>query len=695
MAEHKIQISEDPEDILQEIGAEVSKKRLNARGDVGIPYEVYKAPGAAGIKSVVPISGGEVRGSYESQKGVPTVKIGATKSFGDLNVSADAIREGVRNSLKARADMPVGGGRGYLEGQYNPDVTSYRAGVGMPLYGGDFSAGAQRIVPREGMPMNQFDLMYKRQFASGGSVPSMGGIARNLAAQGRNGDDILVHMNRKEAAGIASLAPGGLTTNPHTGLPEAFNLMKSRFLPTIAAIGSQFLFPGNPWAAAIAAGGTSVAQGNSLQQGLMQGAMAGAGVGVSNALAVEGAAQPVSSALSQEGADLASAYSAGPATPPPVSTSGIGGDATNFANVQNAANAATQSPSLTSPALNASQIGEGNQVLAREAGQYADDLSRYSGAEGGYQAPSVNSPYAMPARNSFLGSERLGNVMAGASNPEALKNALVSRNGLMLGLGAIGASGLLEPKAVGPNQSNIMSSSYRPISAYDRKVSYTPAGYDPRTGEWNYFPGDRFARYAAGGQVNQPSLPLDLSQNYPGSNTTKSSYATIPSTNSQEVVDGYGPKIDPFTGAQKMASGGIAMFDQGGDVSRIREIRRSYSSRAQAEKDVMRGGEVAKRLGLASADDPALNYAFGPRQHLDGRGDGMSDSIPATIEGRQPALLSKDEFVVPADVVSHLGNGSSEAGADKLYRMLDKVRQARTGTKKQGKQIVPEKYLPA
>ena len=178
MAEHKIQISDDPEDILQEVGAEVSKKRLNARGDVGIPYEAYKAPGAAGIKSVVPISGGEIRGSYEDIKGVPTVKIGATKSFGDLNVSADAIREGIRNSLKARADMPVGEGRGYLEGQYNPDVTSYRAGVGMPLYGGQFTAGAQRIAPREGRPMNQLDLMYQRQFASGGSVPKMRGIAQ-------------------------------------------------------------------------------------------------------------------------------------------------------------------------------------------------------------------------------------------------------------------------------------------------------------------------------------------------------------------------------------------------------------------------------------------------------------------------------------------------------------------------------------
>jgi hypothetical protein len=81
--------------------------------------------------------------------------------------------------------------------------------------------------------------------------------------------------------------------------------------------------------------------------------------------------------------------------------------------------------------------------------------------------------------------------------------------------------------------------------------------------------------------------------------------------------------------------------------------------------------------------------------YLDGQGDGMSDSIPATIEGKQPARLSNSEFVIPADVVSHLGNGSSEAGSKRLYSMLDRVRKARTGNKKQGKEIKAEKYLPA
>jgi hypothetical protein len=72
----------------------------------------------------------------------------------------------------------------------------------------------------------------------------------------------------------------------------------------------------------------------------------------------------------------------------------------------------------------------------------------------------------------------------------------------------------------------------------------------------------------------------------------------------------------------------------------------------------------------------------------------MSDSIKATIDGNQEARLADGEFVIPADVVSHLGNGSSKAGAKQLYSMMDKVRKARTGTKKQGRQINPNKLMP-
>ena len=87
-------------------------------------------------------------------------------------------------------------------------------------------------------------------------------------------------------------------------------------------------------------------------------------------------------------------------------------------------------------------------------------------------------------------------------------------------------------------------------------------------------------------------------------------------------------------------------------------------------------------------------YSDGGRM-LKGPGDGMSDSIPGVIGNKQPARLADGEFVVPADVVSHLGNGSTDAGAKRLYAMMDQVRKARTGNKKQGKQIKAQKYLPA
>jgi len=81
-------------------------------------------------------------------------------------------------------------------------------------------------------------------------------------------------------------------------------------------------------------------------------------------------------------------------------------------------------------------------------------------------------------------------------------------------------------------------------------------------------------------------------------------------------------------------------------------------------------------------------------QYLRGHTDGMEDKLRTTIDGKQPAALSHGEFVIPADVVSHLGNGNSDAGAKRLYQMMDRIRQARTGTKQQGKQINANKYLP-
>jgi len=95
-------------------------------------------------------------------------------------------------------------------------------------------------------------------------------------------------------------------------------------------------------------------------------------------------------------------------------------------------------------------------------------------------------------------------------------------------------------------------------------------------------------------------------------------------------------------------------------------------------------------IGMA---DGGIAMAKG--RYLQGGTDGMADKISTTIDGNQEAALSHGEFVIPADVVSHLGNGNSDAGAKKLYAMMDRIREARTGTKEQGKKINPDKFLAA
>ncbi len=112
--------------------------------------------------------------------------------------------------------------------------------------------------------------------------------------------------------------------------------------------------------------------------------------------------------------------------------------------------------------------------------------------------------------------------------------------------------------------------------------------------------------------------------------------------------------------------------------------------------------EVAAATGTPLADVQAA-YASTKKmaaggmakgRYLQGETDGMADELPAQIGESQPAALSHGEFVIPADVVSHLGNGNSDAGAKKLYQMMDKIRMARTGNKKQGKKINPDKFMP-
>ena len=210
------------------------------------------------------------------------------------------------------------------------------------------------------------------------------------------------------------------------------------------------------------------------------------------------------------------------------------------------------------------------------------------------------------------------------------------------------------PATIGPNTQQLSPATQQLLNQYGISSQQAQQGISALQGA-----GLTVKPAADGGLMQNGADQTDFmgQSAYPMSQQVTPHYAT-PSqmpTSAQSAMASYEPNTNPLTGeatAVNMASGGIASngYHLGG-----------YSD----------GGRLLK-----------------------GPGDGMSDEIPATIGHKQPARLADGEFVVPADVVSHLGNGSTDAGAKHLYKMMDKVRTARVGHKKQGKQIKANKFLP-
>lgn len=144
----------------------------------------------------------------------------------------------------------------------------------------------------------------------------------------------------------------------------------------------------------------------------------------------------------------------------------------------------------------------------------------------------------------------------------------------------------------------------------------------------------------------------------------------------------------------KEEAAGLETLNKANPARQERNVLQAGAEKKEAEeKEIKPASSVIDKL-------PVPKYASGggiadmaKGRYLAGATDGMADKIPARIGGKQEARLSHGEFVIPADVVGHLGNGNSEAGAQRLYAMMDKIRKARTGTAKQGKQINPDKFL--
>lgn len=524
-------------------------------------------------------------------------------------------------------------------------------------------------------------------------------VAQGLASLGRGNDKMLVHMTPGEVQGLQRLAMahgGSLTINPHTGLPEAGIL--DSLLPTLIGVGLTAATGLPAWGIGLGVGGATALASGSLQKGLMAGLGAFGGAGLGGALEGFGGAQAAKDLAVQKTMEDAAI---------------------------NAAAEGTQLPSWYKDVVSSTTALPAPTALAADA-TMAD---RFTSMGRGIGA-AVDSPSAFGSEVTKQLGGKYGAMAAAAPT-------------VMAGLQALNKPATLQGNAVAQNKGNI------------RPYQYTVGQVDPEAqrqvsqfgfSKVPYFTGQGYTAQpiyaaAAGGQVPSPSLPLDLSQNYPGSNISKSSYATLPSTDSQEVVDGYGPKINPFTGAEGMAAGGLAKFGSGGISVDSSGHRTEYSSgddrgvisRLLSGNSYSGNGLGSGFTGLLSqiqpqgafGSAPMDEYVYDPETQqyvkrtpdmqmaaggiaalpeyaaggklLRGPGDGMSDDIPAVIKGETPqrAALADGEFVIPADVVSHLGNGSTDAGAKRLYTMMDRVRKARTGNPKQGKQINAERLMPA
>ena len=528
--------------------------------------------------------------------------------------------------------------------------------------------------------------------------------SQGLASLGRNGDSMLVHMNPTEVAGLQGLAMsqgGSLTINPHTGLPEAFSLsgVFSSLLPMFAGA----MFPGAGFAmqpllaGALTGGVLAKVQGKDPLMGGLMGGLGGIG-GSNLAQGLGGAASGVAAGGSTP-YSLAGGYvdpstigaMVGPQAPgTALANTGLQSSQSMMMNpvVRNAVQATQQAGGILP---NTGSFMDKELTALSNAGRGAGNLiTGKPGAFEGFKNAFIDPKTGTGALTNFQAATKIGMPVGGAllgglepsdiygepiNMDEAKKKQAYNPNAT---LNLSGDTGLRLYATGGTIQSGGIRDLY---GTPDNQPTISPGLSGFGLGRLNNLAGEQAMTqaqtlgYAAGGDISnyrQDQAALNLNE--------------LPTLNVNTGEQSYGGESggvsDPFEGK----TGIIYDFARLKDKTKPGSLSRGYSTLVY---NMLQG----KPTSFSSHTSGVPFMAKGG--YLNGQGDGMSDSIPATIEGKQPARLADGEFVIPADVVSHLGNGSSKAGSKRLYAMLDKVRHARTGNKKQGKEINPAKYMPA
>jgi hypothetical protein len=445
--------------------------------------------------------------------------------------------------------------------------------------------------------------------------------AKHLAAHGRHGDSTLVHMSPNEVAGLQALARSkgkSLSRNPHTGLPEAFDLGQelgnatSGIGATVTGAALAIAFP------ELAAMGYTIP---AIVGGTHYATTGNAGESVMGAVGAYGG-QNVAGNVMQSGAT-------------------------------------TTSENAIAEAKAAAEAGaseeEQQAIIDKAMGQSTGWNNAAQGAKNWWENPTVAGlggwkTLGMAAAPAILGAMKPKAAPTSAQNPQMIRPYTFDYNA-----------------QYGHPSNPPITASYVPGQDTSERQWFAPT-YTAQT-PYKAANGGIVAlavggMAAGGGPVEQMSNNAAIGANtmYPMANMTTSAFAT--------------PYQDPRS--TNMMS---AMAPSGGGTV-----------------DAMSGEPNMQGTRLAAGGLSDLGgYSDGGRL-LRGPGDGVSDSIPAQISQHQPARLADGEFVVPARIVSELGNGSTEAGAKQLYKMLDRVQNARaktTGKSKVAKNTNAAKYLPA
>lgn len=475
-------------------------------------------------------------------------------------------------------------------------------------------------------------------------------LAQTLAAEGRHGDSVLVHMHPAEVKGLQALAKShgtSLTINPKTGMPEAFAFLApllGAILPSLTA--NTFLAPlfSSAMMTGLTLGGVEALRTGDIGKGFSAGLGAFGGANLASAFGAAGAAGNAAAAAPiTPGVAAAPAFPGAPAVAATATTPAV------------AALPATPAVAAAQPFYGLQNAGQGFSNLGNAAGRSAF-MENVGGGTGLFQkGMAAATPYAM-------------------QTPE------------------------ITP--VEPEKSNYAG----PYFPKPRPVTYpTPGRTD--SSEWTYFGAEggvaglgALPSYADGGDIDrgikmasagyEAGAAPEFDHNFKPVEIAPVASAPTPiggkgALFSQEPI-GYSASGDPIYRNKPGDYG-----DSGGNP--MARILMSLMGRV-TDKDTKPIGSSLSGMKYDAGTQRMIHAAGG--RYLQGMGDGTSDSIPAVIADKRPARLADGEFVIDARTVSEIGNGSSNAGARKLYAMMDRVHATRKAAKR-GKDANADRYLPA